>query len=232
MPDAAIASPLAVIGALLFGYLCGSIPFGVILTRLAGTQDLRSIGSGNIGATNVLRTGRKALAAATLFCDALKGTFAVIIGGYIGGPDAAIVAALGAFVGHLFPVWLRFRGGKGVATYIGVLLGLFWPAALAFCGLWLIIALVTRYSSASALIASVATPFILWYFGHPALASLFTAMTVLLWIMHRSNIAKLISGTESKIGAKGDDRPQKPAAPSSQDMGHNGGPPLGDNRKA
>jgi glycerol-3-phosphate acyltransferase PlsY len=225
---------LKLVTALALGYLFGSIPFGLLFTRLAGTRDLREIGSGNIGATNVLRTGRKGLAAATLLCDTLKGTFAVIIGGYIAGPNGAIVAALGAFLGHLFPIWLRFRGGKGVATYIGLLLGLFWPAALIFCGVWLIVALVTRYSSASALIASVTTPFVLWYFGHPALALLFAAMTVLLWFMHRSNIAKLFAGTESKIGAKGDDRPQKPASnpDSNPDLGHNGGPPLGDNPKA
>src|SRR4029450_6903243 len=126
--------------AFLLGYLLGSIPFGGGLTKLAGTQDLRSIGSGNIGATNVLRTGRKGLAAATLICDALKGTFAVLIGGYMGGPEGAIVGALGAFLGHLFPLWLGFKGGKGVATYIGVLIGLLWPAALAFCAIWLIVA--------------------------------------------------------------------------------------------
>src|SRR5499426_2204137 len=126
-------------GALAFGYLCGSIPFGLILTRLAGTADIRAIGSGNIGATNVLRTGRKELAAATLIGDMLKGTAAVIIAGagYLGGPTAAMLAALGAFLGHLFPVWLKFKGGKGVAVYIGILLGLFWPAALAFCAIWL-----------------------------------------------------------------------------------------------
>src|SRR5437879_2496588 len=122
--------------AFLLGYLLGSIPFGLILTRLAGTQDLRSIGSGNIGATNVLRTGRKGLAATTLTCDALKGTVAVVIAGYFGGPNAAMLAALGAFLGHLFPVWLKFRGGKGVAVYIGVLIGLFWPAAMVFCVVW------------------------------------------------------------------------------------------------
>jgi len=118
--------------ALVLGYLLGSIPFGLILTKLAGTQDLRSIGSGNIGATNVLRTGRKGLAAATLICDMLKGTVAVMIAGYYGGPNAAMLAALGAFLGHLFPVWLNFKGGKGVAVYIGVLIGLFWPAAVVF----------------------------------------------------------------------------------------------------
>ena len=193
---------LKLVTALLLGYLFGSIPFGLLLTRLAGTRDLREIGSGNIGATNVLRTGRKGLAAATLLCDTLKGTFAVIIGGYIAGPNGAIVAALGAFLGHLFPVWLRFKGGKGVATYIGVLLGLFWPAAAAFCGVWLIVALATRYSSAAALVASLTTPVVLWYFGHPTLATLFIGLTLLLWIMHRSNISKLMSGTESRIGAK------------------------------
>ena len=123
--------------ALIIGYLLGSIPFGLILTKLAGTQDLRSIGSGNIGATNVLRTGRKGLAAATLLGDVLKGTVAVVIAGYFGGPNAAMLAALGAFLGHLFPVWLKFKGGKGVAIYIGVLIGLFWPAAVVFCVLWL-----------------------------------------------------------------------------------------------
>src|ERR1700712_720202 len=132
--------------AIVIGYLLGSIPFGLLLTRFAGTQDLRSIGSGNIGATNVLRTGNKGLAAATLIGDMLKGTVAVIIAGYYGGPDAAMLAALGAFLGHLFPVWLNFKGGKGVATYIGVLLGLLWPAALVFCALWLATAATSRYS--------------------------------------------------------------------------------------
>ena len=188
--------------ALLLGYLFGSIPFGLLLTRLAGTRDLRTIGSGNIGATNVLRTGRKGLAAATLIGDALKGTFAVIVGGYMAGPSGAIVAALGAFLGHLFPIWLRFKGGKGVATYIGLLIGLLWPAAIAFCVLWLVVALVTRYSSAAALVASLATPFLLWYYSQPALAVLFAWLTLMLWFTHRSNIAKLLSGTESKIGAK------------------------------
>lgn len=188
--------------ALILGYLFGSIPFGLILTRLAGTQDLRSIGSGNIGATNVLRTGRKGLAAATLLCDALKGTLAVIIAGYYGGPDAAMLAALGAFLGHLFPVWLKFRGGKGVAVYIGVLIGLFWPAAIVFCVIWITTAFVSRYSSLSALVASVVTPIFLWWFGHPALASLFAVLTLLLFYMHRENIKRLQAGTEGRIGQK------------------------------
>jgi glycerol-3-phosphate acyltransferase PlsY len=186
----------------LIGYLLGSIPFGLVLTRLAGTQDLRSIGSGNIGATNVLRTGRKGLAAATLLLDALKGTAAVVIAGSLGGPDAAMLAALGAFLGHLFPVWLKFKGGKGVAVYIGVLLGLFWPAAVFFCAVWLAIAFTTRYSSLSALIASVVTPLLLWWLGHSALASLFAVLTILLFYMHRANIQRLQAGTEGKIGQK------------------------------
>src|SRR5262245_29750082 len=164
-------------GAFLFGYLLGSIPFGLLLTKLAGTEDLRSIGSGNIGATNVLRTGRKGLAAATLLLDALKGTAAVVIAGYFGGPNAAMVAGLGAFLGHLFPVWLSFKGGKGVAVYIGILLGLFWPAAIVFCLIWLAMAFSFRYSSLSALVASFATPLFLWWFGHLALASLFAVLT-------------------------------------------------------
>ena len=188
--------------ALLFGYLLGSIPFGLILTRLAGTEDLRSIGSGSIGATNVLRTGRKGIAAATLLCDALKATVAVVISGYFGGPNAAMLAALGAFLGHLFPVWLKFKGGKGVAVYIGGLIGLFWPAAVVFCVLWLATAATTRYSSLSALVASFVTPIFLWWFGHPALTSLFAVMTMLLFYAHRENIKRLQAGTEGRIGEK------------------------------
>ena len=186
----------------IIGYLLGSIPFGLILTRLAGTQDLRSIGSGNIGATNVLRTGRKGLAAATLLLDALKGTAAVVISGYLAGPNAAMLAGLGAFLGHLFPVWLKFRGGKGVAVYIGILLGLFWPAALVFCLIWLATAFTTRYSSLSALVAAFITPLFLWWFGHLALASLSVVLTLLLFYMHRENIKRLQSGKEGRIGEK------------------------------
>ena len=186
--------------ALIFGYLCGSIPFGLILTRLAGTQDLRSVGSGNIGATNVLRTGRKGLAAATLLGDALKGTAAVLVTQHFWGPEPAMIAGLGAFLGHLFPVWLGFKGGKGVATYIGVLLGLAWPIALSFCLIWLATAALTRYSSLAALVASAATPVLLWIIGAPAQALLFASLSVLLWIMHRGNIVRLWQGTESRIG--------------------------------
>jgi len=186
----------------ILGYLLGSIPFGLILTRLAGTQDLRSIGSGNIGATNVLRTGRKGLAAATLILDMLKGTAAVLIAGFYDGPNAAMLAAFGAFLGHLFPIWLKFRGGKGVATYIGVLIGLFWPAAIVFCLVWLATAFTTRYSSLSALIASLVTPIFLWLLDHSALAALSVVLTLLLFYKHQANIMRLVAGTESKIGKK------------------------------
>jgi len=200
MGEAAMSASAFLLVAFVLGYLLGSIPFGLILTRLAGTQDLRSIGSGNIGATNVLRTGRKGLAAATLICDALKGTLAVIVAGYYGGPDAAMLAGLGAFLGHLFPVWLKFRGGKGVAVYIGVLIGLIWPAAIVFCVVWISTAFTSRYSSLSALVASFVTPIFLWWFGHPALASLFAVLTLLLFYTHRENIGRLQAGTEGRIG--------------------------------
>lgn len=186
--------------ALAFGYLCGSIPFGLILTRLAGTPDIRSIGSGNIGATNVLRTGRKGLAAATLLADALKGTLSVLIVEHFGGRELALLAAAGAFLGHLFPVWLGFKGGKGVAIYIGLLAPLAWPVALAFCAIWLALAVLTRYSSLAALVASAAAPVLLWILGMTNEAALFALLTLLIWIMHRANIARLLRGTESKIG--------------------------------
>ena len=188
--------------AFVIGYLFGSIPFGLILTKLAGTQDLRSIGSGNIGATNVLRTGNKGLAAATLIGDMLKGTAAVVVAGMLWGPEAAMIAGLGAFLGHVFPVWLKFSGGKGIATYIGVLLGLFWPAAAMFGAIWLAVAFSTRYSSLAALVAAFATPIFLWLFGHLALASLFAVLTLLSFWTHRENIKRLQAGTEGKIGQK------------------------------
>jgi len=187
--------------ALIFGYLCGSVPFGVLLTRFAGAPDLRSVGSGNIGATNVLRTGRKFLAAATLAGDILKGTLAVAVIGFVFGRDAALYAALGAFLGHLFPVWLGFKGGKGVATYIGLLLGLaLWLALIAYCLVWIAIAAASRYSSLAALAASAATPAVLWWNGNVPEAKLFLLLSALVWLMHRANIARLISGTESQIG--------------------------------
>ncbi|HTZ01042.1 MAG TPA: glycerol-3-phosphate 1-O-acyltransferase PlsY [Xanthobacteraceae bacterium] len=189
--------------ALGVGYLCGSIPFGVIITRLAGAPDVRSIGSGNIGATNVLRTGRKDLAAATLICDMLKGTAAVLIALHFWEAQAATCAAAGAFLGHLFPIWLRFKGGKGVATFIGLLLGFgAWVALLAFAVIWLGTAALSRYSSLAALIASAATPVVLAWRGETRLADLFVLLALLLWFMHRSNIVRLIRGTESRIGQK------------------------------
>ena len=186
--------------AFCFGYLLGSIPFGLVLTRLAGTQDLRTVGSGNIGATNVLRTGRKGLAALTLLCDALKGTAAVLIADHFGGQDLAVLAALGAFLGHLFPVWLKFDGGKGVATFIGLLIAFDWKAALAFGIAWLIVAALTRYSSLAGLIASVASVLFLWWDGYLQEAQLFALLTVLIWVKHHHNIRRLVAGTESKIG--------------------------------
>jgi glycerol-3-phosphate acyltransferase PlsY len=187
--------------ALIFGYLCGSIPFGVLLTRIAGAPDLRSVGSGNIGATNVLRSGRKFLAAATLAGDILKGAVAVVVTGFVFSREPALYAALGALLGHLFPVWLRFKGGKGVATYIGLLLGLaLWLALIAFCLIWIAIAAASRYSSLAALVASAATPAVLWWNGDEPEAKLFLLLSALVWLAHRANIARLISGTESQIG--------------------------------
>ena len=193
--------------AAALGYFLGSIPFGLLLTRLSGLGDIRTIGSGNIGATNVLRTGHKGLAALTLLLDGLKGTAAVLIGYRIGAiygyaVDGALVAGLAAFIGHIFPVWLRFKGGKGVATYIGVIGGLVWPGALIFCGVWLATAYLTRYSSASALAASVATPVALFALGHVIEALLAVVMTIILLWKHSANIRRLLRGEEPKIGAK------------------------------
>ena len=193
---------LTLVAALVFGYCLGSVPFGLILTRLAGLGDVRSIGSGNIGATNVLRTGNKKLAAATLILDALKGTVAVLIASRY-GPDAAIGAGFGAFIGHLFPIWIGFKGGKGVATYLGVLIGLVWPGALVFAAVWIVTALLTRYSSLAALIASIVVPIALYLQGNSTTAILFAIMTVIIIFKHKANITRLVNGTESKIGAKG-----------------------------
>ncbi len=196
------ANLLYLLAALLFGYLLGSIPFGLIFTRMAGLGDVRKIGSGNIGATNVLRTGHKGLAAATLLGDALKGTAAVLIAAQW-GPQFAMLAALGAFLGHLFPVWLGFKGGKGVATFIGVLIGLKPLAALIFCLIWLGVAFASKYSSLSALVASAATPIILWLLGEPGMAGIAVVLVALLWWKHGQNISRLLAGTEGKIGQKG-----------------------------
>ena len=188
---------------LALGYLCGSIPFGLLLTRAAGTADLRSIGSGNIGATNVLRTGRKDLAGATLLLDALKGTAAVLIARALLGADAAFAAALGAFLGHLYPVWIGFRGGKGVATFLGCLIAVDWRAALVFAAVWLAVAALTRFSSASALAASALAPLALWsWLGRPQAALVFALLAALLWFKHRANIGRLLRGRETRIGER------------------------------
>jgi len=188
--------------ALAFGYLVGSIPFGVILTRLAGLGDIRAIGSGNIGATNVLRTGRKDLAALTLLADILKGTAAVWLAGLY-GPDPQLVAGFGALIGHIFPVWLKFRGGKGVATYLGVLVGFYWPAALAFAAIWLYCAAFARLSSFAGLTASLAVPFILFAADEKQVSELFIALTLLVWLRHYANIRRLVTGTEPRLGESG-----------------------------
>ena len=221
---------LVLLGPLLLGYLIGSVPFGVVLTRAFGVGDLRKIGSGNIGATNVLRTGHKGLAFATLMLDALKATVAVLLchwllkrywnfpfdyvvgtepGMAIGGSSDAhrayilsAIAGFGAFLGHLFPVWLRFKGGKGVATYIGVALAIYWPAAMMFCGIWVISALLTRTSSLAALTAATVAPLYPLILGEGLIGSLLMIMSILVFLMHGANIQRLRAGTEPKIGAK------------------------------
>lgn len=197
MPEQSIPMILA---ALVIGYLFGSIPTGLIATRLAGLGDVRKIGSGNIGATNVLRTGRKGIALITLLGDVLKATIPVGLIASEVGEFPAMAAALGALLGHMFPVWLKFSGGKGVATYIGALIGLFWPAAFAFVTIWIAVAFLTRISSLSALVASAAIPIVLIGFNLPWLALLFLICTALVWIKHQPNIRRLLAGEESKIG--------------------------------
>jgi acyl phosphate:glycerol-3-phosphate acyltransferase len=201
MTDLAGLSIATLIGVLIFGYLLGSIPFGLVITRVAGMGDIRAIGSGNIGATNVLRTGNKMLAALTLLGDAGKGAAAVLIARAL-GPEAAGIAGLGAFLGHLFPVWLGFKGGKGVATYLGVLAGYAWPVALAFAVIWLAVAFLTRYSSLAALIASAATPIALGAMSDWLGVGLFTVLTVLVFIRHHANLSRLMRGEESRIGQR------------------------------
>ena len=202
------------------GYVMGSIPFGLLLTKAAGLGEVRKIGSGNIGATNVLRTGNKGLAAATLLLDMLKGTAAVLfawsflapqfggnsdaIGGHmVGNVVRPWAAGLGAFLGHVFPVWLGFKGGKGVATYIGVLLGAAPVGAAVFCGVWLVTAALTRYSSLSALIATLASFIYFMAYGGPFVVPILAVMSALLFLNHRKNIQRLIAGNETRIGAKG-----------------------------
>ena len=190
------------LAALLGGYLLGSIPFGLLLTRLAGLGDIRKIGSGSIGATNVLRSGRKGLAAATLLLDGSKGAAAVLLAG-IWGPDAQLAAALGALLGHLYPVWLHFKGGKGVATALGVLLAIAWQVGLAACATWLVVAGLLRFSSLAGLVALAAAPFYAWWFhGDMQLVQLAAIVAAFVWLRHRANIARLIKGQEPKIGRK------------------------------
>lgn len=189
--------------SVVFGYLLGSIPFGLILTQAAGLGDVRKIGSGNIGATNVLRTGNKKLAAATLLLDALKGTAAAAIAGHVFSFEAGLAAGFAAFLGHLFPVWLRFKGGKGVATYIGVLLGIAPIMVLVFAAIWLAVAKISRYSSLSALVATLVVPVVEWFVFDKRVAVVVAVMTVITWIKHKANIQRLLNGTEGKIGQKG-----------------------------
>ncbi len=190
------------LAALLGGYLLGSIPFGLLLVRLAGLGDIRNIGSGNIGATNVLRSGRKGLAAATLLLDGGKGAAAVLLAGNW-GPDVQLTAALGALLGHLYPVWLRFAGGKGMATALGVLLALTWKVGLAACATWLVVAGLLRFSSLATLLAIAAAPFYVWWFhGDMQLVQLTAILAALVWLRHRANIARLLKGQEPKIGRK------------------------------
>lgn len=209
MPDPInlAASAPYFLAAFLFGYLLGSIPFGLLLTRMAGLGDVRSIGSGNIGATNVLRTGRKDIAAATLLLDAAKGFAAVFIAGAFFGPAVAALAAIGALVGHCYPVWLRFKGGKGVATFLGILFALSWPHALLFAVVWLVLAFTLRYSSLSALVACLCVPISAFLFGpasllgSTAVGEVTIILVVLIFWKHRENIKRLLTGQESRIGS-------------------------------
>jgi glycerol-3-phosphate acyltransferase PlsY len=205
LPPSLAAQAPFYLGALI-AYLLGSVPFGLVLTRAAGLGDIRKVGSGNIGATNVLRTGRKDLAAATLLLDGGKGTAAALLGFRFGGPDMAALAALFAFIGHVFPVWLGFRGGKGVATALGALLGLSWPAGLAACATWLAVAALFRYSSLASLVALAAAPFYAWQLGLPQQGQVMALVFVLSLWTHRANVRRLLKGEESKIGQKKADR--------------------------
>ncbi len=197
------AVPLIIV-ALAIGYFLGSIPFGLILTRTAGLGDIRDIGSGNIGATNALRTGNRWVAGGTFIGDAGKGAVAVLLAPHLGGDPVLMttVAAAGAFLGHLYPVWLRFKGGKGVSTFIGITLALFWPVGLLFCVTWLAVAALFRYSSLSALVAALATPVYLFLFGRSDLVPLSVVLVAFIYIAHRDNISRLLAGTESRIGSE------------------------------
>jgi acyl phosphate:glycerol-3-phosphate acyltransferase len=186
----------------VLAYLLGSIPFGVLVTRALGLGDLRGIGSGNIGATNVLRTGNKGAAAATLILDAGKGAVAVLLARALAGESAALVAGLAAFLGHLFPVWLGFRGGKGVATFLGTMLALAWPAGVAACLTWIATAFTFRFSSLAALAAAASTPLWLWAFGRTDAIWLGAALAALVFVRHHANMRRLLAGTEPRIGKR------------------------------
>jgi glycerol-3-phosphate acyltransferase PlsY len=196
-----LSTLILILGPLLLGYLLGSIPFGLLLTRAAGLGDIRNIGSGNIGATNVLRTGHKGLAAATLLLDALKGVAAVLIADQV-GQLAAVGAAAGAVIGHMFPVWLSFKGGKGMATTLGVMWGLSWPVGAIACAAWLLCAAIFRYSSLASLLSVVIAAPAAWLLTDPRAATLLTLLVPLVWVRHHENIARLIKGTEPRIGQR------------------------------
>jgi acyl phosphate:glycerol-3-phosphate acyltransferase len=196
-----ISTLVLLLGPFLLGYLLGSIPFGLLLTRAAGLGDIRKVGSGNIGATNVLRTGRKGLAAATLLLDALKGVAAVLIAAQL-GELAAVGAAAGAVLGHMFPVWLSFKGGKGMATALGVMWGLSWPVGAIACAAWLIFAAIFRYSSLATLLAVVVAALAAWFLTDPRAAILLTLLAPLVWLRHHQNIDRLLKGIEPKIGQR------------------------------
>jgi glycerol-3-phosphate acyltransferase PlsY len=219
------------LGPFLVGYLLGSIPFGLLLTRAAGLGDIRKVGSGNIGATNVLRTGRRGLAAATLLLDALKGVGAVLIFVHV-SQIAAVGAAAGAVLGHMFPVWLRFKGGKGVATTLGIMWGLSWPVGAIACAAWLLFAAVLRYSSLAALLSVVIAAIAAWFLASSYAATLLTLLVPLVWVRHHENIARLLRGTEPKIGQRSRTPDTTPsgvaggASSSSAPFGHNGGPSI------
>lgn len=203
--------PLALLVIVALSYLLGSIPFGLVLTRAAGLGDIRAIGSGNIGATNVLRTGRKGLAAATLLLDGVKGVVAVLLAQRL-APEYALLAAAAAFLGHLYPVWLGFKGGKGVATALGVLLAVSWPVGVLAMATWLLVALTLRYSSLSALVAAALAPVTAWFLATPGTALLALFLATLIFLRHRENISRLLQGTETRIGQKKQASPGSAAA--------------------